>query len=165
MHIFGIGNIQLQTLMTFILNYVEAVGVFSDVAVKKVVVHMQEVMQKLSVGFVTIAFPGLALFQALVSIASIAHKTVDSQGVGSAHIYGLVMDENTFPDNPFQRFLGCVPIETYSWKNRIPTCQIGVHGYWHFQSLDQNISWYYFDNDGIGDDILYNTKGDGSRFD
>ena len=77
MHIFGIGNIQLQTLMTFILNYVEAVGVFSDVAVKKVVVHMQEVMQKLSVGFVTIAFPGLALFQALVAIATIAHKTVE----------------------------------------------------------------------------------------
>ena len=114
MHVFGIWNIQLQTLVTLVLNYVEAVGVFSDVAVKEVVVHMQKVMQKLSVSFVTIAFPGLALFQALVSIASIAHKTVDSQGVGSAHIYGLVMDENTFPDNPFQRFLGCVPIETYS---------------------------------------------------
>ena len=105
MHIFGIRNIQLQTLPTFVLNYVEAVGVFSNVAVKEVVIHMQEVMQKLPVCFVTIAFPGLALLQALVPIASIAHKTVDGQGVGSVHIDGLAMDENALPDYPLQRFL------------------------------------------------------------
>jgi hypothetical protein len=111
-YVFGVGEIKFQAGSAFILDYFEAVGVLGNVAVEKVAVDVEEIVEELSVGLVPIAAEGLALLQASEAVTALADERVDCQSVDFIFFKGFIVNSDGLVTDAVHGFQGGVPGET-----------------------------------------------------
>lgn len=164
-HILCLRDIKLQHLVALVFDHFKAFWVLLYVTIQKVVVYMKQIVKKLTICFVSIAFMSFTFLKTLISISSLSHKTVDSYFVYPFHVYRLIVNLYWINKHSFSRFFWCIPSEIDSWKDAVSACKVWKHGNWDLESLDEDTSWYIFKGYCICNNVFYDSKGDWTWFD